>query len=71
LALTCDPRIWERKQEDHEFETSLGYTVRFYGRKEEGRKERKEGRREKRKERGREGGRNYLFCLASLLIVKL
>jgi hypothetical protein len=81
MALTCDPRIRERKQEDHEFETRLGYTVRFYGRK-EGRKEgmkegRKEGGRkgrtgEGRREGGKDlGGRNYLSFLASLLMLKL
>jgi hypothetical protein len=67
MALTCDPRTCERKQEDHEFETSLGYTVTLNGRKER----RKEGRKERRKEGRRKEGRNYLSCLASLLMVKL
>jgi hypothetical protein len=47
MSLTCHPRNWEGRQEDHKFEDSLCYTVSsMEGRKEGKKEERKEGRKE-------------------------
>jgi predicted transposase YdaD len=51
MSLTCHPRNWEGRQEDHKFEDSLGYTISSMEGRKEGKKEgRKEGKMEGRKE---------------------
>jgi hypothetical protein len=56
------PVLGSLRQEDEEFETSLGYIVRPYEKKREkkGKKERTEGRKEGRKERKKEREKKHI-----------